>query len=861
MRNKKVLMIGLAIVLSLAILLGSSYAYLRVEKKSGDQNISIANFGLVIKEDMKEITLDKQVPKTDEDGLKNTPNTFKIENQGDVTAKYRLSLIDGKVASTMSNLDIRYRVKRTRSSGVETGEVKSLSADGVFDEGVIAPSEEISFELVIWINHDANPNGLIYNKVLSLEGLQADTLDTSGANPPEMLPNMIPVYYDKKSTTDGVWKVADITNRDQGHKWYDYNDFMWANAVTVKESNGTLDDDGSMTFDGTKDKYYRLGLDNYDFKTDISLVARVKMNKENAFQSILGNQEGGGAVFEINANNKFQFSVYLEETDRYETFLTEDAYKINEWYTLVGTYDHEYVRFYINGKEVAKSGRIVGTIKKSKAEFILGGNPAFSNGNTYSEGSCANAIISDAFIYDDILTADEVSKYFNGEITDYPKDNLLVAKTEFNELDTRQKYLEAGVGTEVKMDDISSMWVWIPRYKYTIFNGNNETANEQMINVEFEHGIESTGTVSCRDDIQTDDNSDHSEICTDTTNKNIINGKSTYTHPAFTFGDEELVGFWMSKFDMSTDDSTCLGNQSVANCDKLGFNVLIKPDQISLRYQGIDKLFTNIRNMETYKNIHGFPQSSKTIKVTNNNFTGEIPNDNNNYDTHMIKNMEWGAVAYLMMSKYGKYGNNLYTGVNKEVYQNNYQVIANDIYIIKTGYSAGVPTASLASSDILYNNMTTANAGQGYKGAGASTTGTVYGVYDMSGGSIDFVMANMVDLSGNFDKLSWSNAIPLSKYYDKYSFNITNNTESSLKRGKLGDATREVQKTWDKRWYNDGSLLFFDDKNGLKGVWIGRSSSSWSTGIFFSGQVAGGGYYSIGSRPVLTISRDFPWKD
>ena len=125
MRNKKVLMI-IAIALSLIIILGSSYAYLRVEKKSGDQNISIANFGLVIKEDMKEITLDKQVPKSDEEGLKNTPNTFKIENQGDVTAKYRLSLIDGKVASTMSNLDIRYRVKRTRSTGEETGEVKSL---------------------------------------------------------------------------------------------------------------------------------------------------------------------------------------------------------------------------------------------------------------------------------------------------------------------------------------------------------------------------------------------------------------------------------------------------------------------------------------------------------------------------------------------------------------------------------------------------------------------------------------------------------------------------------------------------------------------------------------------------------------
>ena len=83
MKNKKVLMIIASITLVLIIILGSSYAYLRVEKKSGDQNISIANFGLVIKEDMKPITLDNEVPKSDEEGLKNSPKTFIIKNEGE----------------------------------------------------------------------------------------------------------------------------------------------------------------------------------------------------------------------------------------------------------------------------------------------------------------------------------------------------------------------------------------------------------------------------------------------------------------------------------------------------------------------------------------------------------------------------------------------------------------------------------------------------------------------------------------------------------------------------------------------------------------------------------------------------------
>jgi hypothetical protein len=40
-------------------------------------------------------------------------------------------------------------------------------------------------------------------------------------------------------------------------------------------------------------------------------------------------------------------------------------------------------------------------------------------------------------------------------------------------------------------------------------------------------------------------------------------------------------------------------------------------------------------------------------------------------ETHMSKNDEWGAVAYLSQSTYGKYGNTSYTGANKEIYVNN----------------------------------------------------------------------------------------------------------------------------------------------------------------------------------------------
>ncbi len=864
MRNKKVLMIGLAIVLSLAILLGSSYAYLRVEKKSGNQNISIANFGLVIKEDMKAITLNNEVPKSDEEGLKNTPNTFKIENQGDVTAKYKLSLIDSTIQSTMSNLDIRYRVKRTRSTGVETGEVKSLSADGVFDEGIIAPSEEISFELVIWINHDANPNGLTYSKVLSLEGLQADTLDKSGANPPEMLPNMIPVYYSKTSDTEGVWKVADITNRDTNNKWYDYNDFMWANAVTVKETNGTLDEEGNITFDGVDDSY-SLGYANYNFKNKISIVARIKLNSTPSTEAgyIVGctSVNSGGFYFQATKGNYIQFGFFTE--DSYQQIASGISIDLNTWYTIVVSYDASYIRLYI-----FKDNSLIKKIEMECSENINVSKEPLRLGASSGTNRYLNATIKSVYVYTDALTEEEVSKYFSGEITDYPKDNLLVEKTEFNELDARQKYLEASAGTEVKMDDISSMWVWIPRYKYTIFNGNNGTADEQLIDVEFEHGIETTGTVNCQDKILTDDNSTSSEVCTDETNKEIKNGISTYTHPAFKFGEDELVGFWFAKFAMSTDDNACLTNQSTS-CNNTNMNILVKPSVTSLRYQDISNMFVNIRRMELTNNIHGFKQSEN---ATSASLTGEITNDSNNYDIHMEKNMEWGAVAYLTMSKYGKYGNGLYKDANKEVYINNYSQVENDITTFKTGYSGKEPITGPSTNGVPYNDLTIGSDGQGYLGAGASTTGTVYGIYDMSGGGHQIVMGNAVNKNGNFNvdyarKWTESNK-PLDKYYDKYSYNTKRDTQDSISRSKFGDAIKEVKKKIadgsNNAWFNDVhhvSRSFF-----IRG---GNTPDYSGAGIFYSGEgdanfaTKGETYLSPSTitRPVLTITRDFPWQE
>ena len=165
-------------------------------------------------------------------------------------------------------------------------------------------------------------------------------------------------------------------------------------------------------------------------------------------------------------------------------------------------------------------------------------------------------------------------------------------------------------------------------------------------------------------------------------------------------------------------------------------------------------------------------------------------------ETHMMKNMEWGAVTYLSHSKYG---------INKEIAINS-----------ASTYTTGCGPQSEGSTCNAYNTAL---------GQSASTTGNVYGVYDMSGGAYEYVMGNMVNSSGAFYSSSarFSTA-PDTKYYDKYSYG-TSSTEYT--RGKLGDATKEMSPTGTSgNWYSDYAYFPY-------------SSSSW---------FLRGGYCSNGSR-------------
>ena len=314
---------------------------------------------------------------------------------------------------------------------------------------------------------------------------------------------------------------------------------------------------------------------------------------------------------------------------------------------------------------------------------------------------------------------------------------------------TRSTYKNADVGTVINMNDIETMWVWIPRYSYTIgsTDGTNYYGKKGCY-------LESNPTQVLPGEIDVRFVSANIKDRGTAKYVTTTGSREYYTPDAFTFGDEELSGIWVGKFETSSSNpSLDYGGGNTIELDPI-----IKPNITSWRYINVSNAFNVSLKMNDEGNRYGFTS---------------------NVDTHMMKNTEWASVSYLSQSKYGKLGNANFAGTNKEIYQNK-----SDSHI--TGCSYGSPSNGNTDYGCQYTYNNEIN------GTGASTTGTIYGIYDVSGGAYEYVMANYNDTVAS----SGFATMPESKYYDKYT---TDNVLTACSEGEcLSHSLSEIA-----GWYSD----------------------------------------------------------
>ena len=155
--NKKIIIIGLVIIVLL--LIGIAFAYL-VTTLNGEKEylVRAGSLGLRLEEG-NELTLEKQIPLTDEDGMSLDGFNFNLVNEGNIETDYTIYLDDIPLSegeTRMPDSSIRYSL--TRNDVV--GDANNLSNMGVnpervVDTGSIKVDETINYTLRIWIDYDA----------------------------------------------------------------------------------------------------------------------------------------------------------------------------------------------------------------------------------------------------------------------------------------------------------------------------------------------------------------------------------------------------------------------------------------------------------------------------------------------------------------------------------------------------------------------------------------------------------------------------------------------------------------------------------------------------------------------------------
>ena len=303
----------------------------------------------------------------------------------------------------------------------------------------------------------------------------------------------------------------------------------------------------------------------------------------------------------------------------------------------------------------------------------------------------------------------------------------------------------------VKLSD-GSYFVWIPRFAYKIDNNvHGQTPGDDV-----------KGSIDVR------------FVGTEVTAENVEQrlGKDYIVHPAFCNEsgkgyenggwDRELSGIWVAKYEMSMEKndfsfvpaSDTDGDVEINDTVK----AVSKPNVSSWRYITVGKCYTNGKNYDSNK------------------------------ESHLMKNSEWGAVAYLTHSNYGRSGE---------------EVSVNQSHKYITGAGKG-------KGDKVYNSTyEEPEEDQRYNGEIgklSSTTENISGIYDLSGGGWEYVAVFRGSDTFDYDAQGGSSFAGVTKTNTKWAtkYESTEGTPTGEK-SKEGDAIWDIYVSNNKGWFGDYS--------------------------------------------------------
>ena len=294
----------------------------------------------------------------------------------------------------------------------------------------------------------------------------------------------------------------------------------------------------------------------------------------------------------------------------------------------------------------------------------------------------------------------------------------------------------ANAVTKDSNGNVTGYWVWIPRYAYKIESGRY-TSTVGKISVKFLQGTSN----------KDENNSEISQNYPETTGGTM----SAYVvHPSFTDGsangknnnfmngewDKEISGYWVAKYPAGFQANTITNNNGT-----LSTTISNSSDTVVYSNKNYTSYNANMTTNALSQNLTSSGYSSQKLSYPvfkpltyayNNISTGdaytiskEIASASSFYglnstktDSHQMKNSEWGAVAYLTQSSYGRNGT--------EISLNNYYTTESSPW--RTAIT-GMCTNGISGD----KTTTLGNAYNTAIGVKGSSTANITGIYDLNG--------------------------------------------------------------------------------------------------------------------------------
>lgn len=304
----------------------------------------------------------------------------------------------------------------------------------------------------------------------------------------------------------------------------------------------------------------------------------------------------------------------------------------------------------------------------------------------------------------------------------------------------KTKRMWANAITKDNEGNITGYYVWIPRFAYKITYNNLEKKEEGgEIDVKFLIGksdeyIDSDGKrKKAVHSLEQDGNSQNDYVVHPAF---IDDSKNDYKNNGW---DKELEGFWIAKYP-ATYQQVSMNDKELTDEKR---QKIVYSNYKYASTQNAYKKEANYLGKITEDTLISYPtfmplsftytdiSIGDAITIANDISKKQEMYNLKNIDSHIMRISEWGAVNYLTKSDYGGKG---------ETYQvNNYYSLVQmyDSYI--TNLATGLSEIPHNEIEFMCDNIDDMNLYYTKEGMETSSTGNIYGIYDMFGGANEYL--------------------------------------------------------------------------------------------------------------------------